>query len=89
MSNRDLYEDGRDVFTWTLDSPPVGTPEVELNGAWHALSVDEAEGSINVHGTLCDDPEGGSVEIPVSQTVRVQVDDVIRSAGYIRVLPAP
>jgi hypothetical protein len=86
MSNRDLYRDGRDVFTWAIENPPVGTPQVEVDGAWHDLAMDDLEGSLHVHGPDCTDPETGSVEVTESQAVRLQVDDVIRSAGFIRLL---
>jgi hypothetical protein len=86
MSNRDLYSDGRDVFTWTLENAPIGTPQVEIDGAWHDLVMDDLGGSLNVHGPDCDDPELGSVPVTQSQAVRLQVDDVIRPAGFIRLL---
>lgn len=78
-----LERDGRDVATWTLTAPPAGTPQAEIDGTWHDLTVAGSKASLPVCGPDMDPPEPGAVVVAVSQRPRVRVDDVIREAGRI------
>lgn len=81
-----LERDGRDVATWTLTAAPAGTPQAEIDGAWHDLSVSGAKASLSVCGPDMLPPEPGAVVVTVSQRPRVRVDDVIREAGRIELV---
>ena len=78
-----LDRDGRDVATWTLSAPPTGTPQAEIDGTWHTLTVSGVQASLSVCGPDMTPPEPGAVVVHVSQSPRIRVDDVIRTAGRI------
>jgi hypothetical protein len=81
-----LERDGRDVATWVLTDPPVGTPQAEIDGAWHNLTVTGSEASLSICGPDMTPPEPGAVVVTVSCRPRVRVDDVIRMAGRIELI---
>jgi hypothetical protein len=81
-----LEKDGRDIATWTLTDPPTGTPQAEIDGAWHDLTVTGTAASISICGPDMDPPEPGAVVITASQRPRVRVDDVIREAERIELI---
>lgn len=88
MADFRLPRDGRDVLSFTLtDLPTADTPQVEIGGTWRDLTQDEfvaAVWSIHVHGPDCLDPEPGSAQVLLSgKVMRVQCDEVIRSAGRL------
>ena len=78
-----LQRDGRDVATWTLSNPPAGTPQVEIDGVWHDLTVSGSLASLSVCGPTMSPPYAGAVVVQTSQCPRVRVDGVIRTADGI------
>jgi hypothetical protein len=81
-----LERDGRDVATWTLTDAPTGTPQAEIDGTWHTLTVSGSLASLSVCGPEMTPPEPGAVIVQVSQRPRIRVAGVIREAGRIEIL---
>ena len=80
-----LPVDGNDVAGWELANAPSGTPQVELESAWHDVTIapDGLSISIPIAGPNDLTPPTGAVVITKTQRPRIRIAGVIRTGGSI------
>lgn len=82
-----LPRNGVEYFSWALTGLPDdhGPVEVNIDGAWHALTVAGSIGKLLLAGPDADPT--GAVVVPTDQQVQVRVTDtpevIIRGGGRI------